>query len=195
MIRLPPARLHRAREFLRNHRLASPEELVHRTLAQSLKVGFARLLVARCIGAIGYLLTGEPKAFDDLDVPEARKLAVQLFRREGLLYKHAVRVLGAKPKMVRRGYIDWERHHLVLLGGRELFVGIVRAMTSPVVMPGKTKGVLTWEQASFLDLSMWVRADVAAKAIEGREHWQEWERAADRPERERTVVAKRLGVK
>lgn len=184
MIEFPPDRVARIHDFLvRYDNAGAAAERVHRTLAQSYKVGASLQDVAHAIGAIGYLLTGEPAEFEVLDVAGAHALARTVFRRaasgtatrDGLLLRHAIAMLRVSPKRRQgSGYIDFEHAHLTLLGGRELFLGVLRALAAPYVEQ-RDVAVRTWEQAVAADVALWVRADVLAQAIDGRKRWSDWD--------------------
>ncbi|MBI5500636.1 MAG: hypothetical protein HY907_10380 [Deltaproteobacteria bacterium] len=190
MIEFPQDRVGRVQAFLQ--RRFSPEaeddwafEPVHRTLAQSYKVDRAITEVARLVGAVAYLFTGEPEEFEKLDADAGLREAERIFRNgppevpsRSLLHDQARAVLGVKPRP--KGpetrpwvkYIDYEHAHLTLLGGRELFLRTVQALVQPYAEP---ETVLTFAQAVFLDIGLWLRPKVikSALASAGR-RWPHW---------------------
>jgi hypothetical protein len=190
MIEFPQARVERVQALLRQR--YSPEaeddwafEPVHRTLAQSYKVDRAITDCARLVGAVAYLFTGEPEEFDKLDADAGLREAERIFRdgppevpSRSLLLDHARAVLTVKPRPKGPdtrpwvSYIDYEPAHLTLLGGRELFLRTVQALVQPYAEP---QMVITFAQAAFLDVGLWLRPKVvkAALASAGR-RWPNW---------------------
>lgn len=179
MIAFLPERITRVREYLDRHDWQGDagSNLVRKVLSQSYKVQAAVRTVAECIGAMAYLLTGEPEEFENLPVAKALELAERLFKeperatpdepaRGGLLLVHARRVLTAQPRPQPPdiGYVDWEDEHLVLLGGRELFLQIVRAMTALSVGRNRSHPN-TPAQALVVDAALWIRPEVLRRAF------------------------------
>lgn len=206
MIDWESKRRHRVTEFLKRFEPDGDHEFeaIHRTLAQSYKVDRAIGDVAQVIGGIGYLLTGESftrfdtdleetrHGFEHIDAADGLREAERIFTapddegRGGLLLRHARAVLLVKPVKGGRhgGYLDFESHHLGLLGGRELFVGIVRAMMTPY-RPEESErgpGMMTFAEAVCFDLPGWIRPEVVSVAIEKRRHWRCWDEVVERAE-------------
>ena len=190
MIEFPQARVERVQTFLRQRYASEAEddwgfEPVHRTLAQSYKVDRAITEVARLVGAVAYLFTGEPEEWDKLDADGGLREAERIFRNgspeipsRSLLLDHARAVLEVKPRP--KGpetrpwvkYVDFEHAHLTLLGGRELFLRTVQALVQPYAEP---QMVITFAQAAFLDVGLWLRPKVIKAALaSGVRHWPNW---------------------
>ena len=69
-------------------------------------------------------------------------------------------------------YIDYEHAYLTLLGGRELFLRTVQALVQPYAEP---ETVLTFAQAAFLDVELWLRPKVVKSALaSGGRSWPNW---------------------
>ena len=186
MIEFPMARIERVRAFLAH--LEDDDgvyERVHRVLAQSYKAGRCADDVAGLIGALSYLLTGEPEEFARLGKEDGLRLAERLLidgvRRtasRSLLLDHARTVLTVEPVGGRRSsYIDYEADHLVLLGGRDLFFRVVEALTRPYREFG---GFMEYWEATTHDLAMWVRPEVVDRALADEPRrwkvWDDWRR-------------------
>ena len=190
MIEFPQNRVERVQALLQQR--FSPEaeddwafEPVHRTLAQSHKVDRAITEVARLVGAVAYLFTGEPEEFDKLDAAGGLREAERIFRNgppevpsRSLLLDHARAVLEVKPRPKGPetrpwvSYIDYEHAYLTLLGGRELFLRTVQALVQPYAEP---ETVLTFAQAAFLDVELWLRPKVVKSALaSGGRSWPNW---------------------
>jgi hypothetical protein len=186
MIDLPLERVEKVRAFLAEVSTGDlwRFEATHRAPAQSYQVYTAQIMVARYIGAMSYLLIGEPSGFDDLGPDDGMPLATRLFIRDsdkepgtptrGLLYEHAHQVLTLEP-MRMDSYIDLEAGHLTLLGGELLFGRIVEAMVTPYHERPEGDDVPTDAESVFRKLSSWLTPGVIAIATRERRHWSDWD--------------------
>ena len=187
MIEFHTERARRVREFLATLSRGPDDayEPTHRTLAQSYKVDRAQTDVARLVGAIAFLFTGEPESFQDLLPEDSLCEALRIFRADehegasrSLLLDHARAVLEAQPRREHRGYIDWEQQHLTFLGGRMLFQRVVEALIAPYE---EQHGWRTFAQAAAADVSMWLLPAVIRRRLdEGARHWPDWKSASRR---------------
>lgn len=125
-----------------------------------------------------------PGAAATVDSREAARVrARRLFRDESFLVKHVDALMSAEP--VRRGgYIDWEDSHLVLLGGRDLLVGILRVILDTEWADPPTREAprcLSWDEASYLDLQHHLRPEVVQEALSASSRaWPAWQRTVIR---------------
>jgi hypothetical protein len=198
MIEFDDSRVEPVRAFLK--RLGALRDgdtyLIYKVVSQSFKVIHAQADAAHLVAAIGFLFTGSPADFDTCDPREALSVAKLIFLEsdpehgaKSLLFEHTERIMWIAP---RRGesrrpwshYIDFERDHLALLGGRLLFLRIVEVLTAPYTPQADWADSISAVQLLEM-LPHWIRPDVIRKGIEGRRHWQCWADGADRFERQK----------
>lgn len=192
MFEFSPDRLDAVRAYLLDLD-ADPDsrfEPIHRALAQSYKVAWCQDRAARHIGAIAYLVTGEPRDFAALDARHGMALAERLFvaerelMRGPLLLDQARRVFevrAARPPTTC-AYINLEPEHLTLLGGERLFEMVLRALVEPYEhRDTESPGMLSFAQAVVHDLQHWLRPEVVEAALEASSRaWPFWQKAAER---------------
>ena len=185
MIDFDEERRARVRKFLGERRFTDGFLGVCKILSQSYKVDSFRDEAARFVGAIGFLFTGEPTAFETIGAAEALALADRLFTqpeedgRGGLLLRHAREVLSVVPSN-RKGYVDFEKDHVTLLGGWYLFQTVVTALVEPYV---ERTAAQTSVNMLATDVRFWIRSDVIAAGTKGRPAWPEWRSLATHHER------------
>ncbi len=197
MIDLPSERRAAARAYL-DRQLGSADELVHRCLTGSFKIGLIRAHIEDLLRVLDYLLTGEAAetveaesrfavhSFGaDLGPPEQDDAVIRagrLFVLDSTIGTYVGDALTARPTPAGRGsWPDMTTVAMQWLGVRQLLIEVTDALIDEPYRPAPTSEeprAMTWREAVVRDVSFALTPDVLRVVVDaGWEHWPDWDQA------------------
>lgn len=180
MIEFPPPRIARVRVWLALADGDARFELPLHFVDDSYRIGLALVDVARAVGALAYLFTGEPPHFDRLIVSEG-KTVVRDVLRQGRLRDLAMATLRLQPTDAEKG-VTWETDLAAAIGTRTLFLAIVDAFTLPYVEQGDRDDRSYAQRLTVLTARHIEWHAITSRIEAGARFWDEWQRPPVAPQ-------------